>query len=242
LGYVEDRPWHREDLGVPAWVWGDLTKRLSPLRSDLTGHLSRVVSDTRDRHFVLKLAAFLHDVGKLHTRSIDEDGRIRFLGHESVGADLAEERLRALRFSGDEIALVGKVVAHHLRPGHLAQSKGPTRRAVYRYFKATGDAGVEVGLLSLADMLAVWGSTLNSRGWSRRLDVVSILLSAYFEQSENVAPAPIVNGHDLMQALDLAPGPEVGRLLEAIREAQAAGEVSSREEALALAQQLIKET
>jgi hypothetical protein len=138
--------------------------------------------------------------------------------------------------------LVQTIVAQHLRPGHLARSKGPTRRAIYRFFRATGDAGVEVGLLSLADMLATWGLDLPNRRWLRRLDVVATLLSAYFDRADSVAPTLLINGHELMEALDLSPGPEVGRLLEAIREAQAAGEVKSREAALALAANLKRGT
>ncbi len=224
------------ELDVPGWAWGDLVKRLGSLQPDLETHLGQVVSDVRDRHFALKLSALLHDVGKPQTRSLGDDGRIHFYNHEVVGAEVAAERLRALRFSGDEITLVHTVVLHHLRPGHLARAKkGPTRRAIYRYFRATGSAGVEVALLSLADMLATWGPTLPSPRWLRRLDIVATLLTAYFDRWESVAPPPLINGHQLMETLALGPGPEVGRLLEAVREAQAAGEVTSEEEALALA-------
>jgi putative nucleotidyltransferase with HDIG domain len=229
------------DLGAPGWVWEDLEKRLGPLQADLVTHLGRVVSDTRDRCLAFKLAALLHDVGKPQTRSVGDDGRVHFYSHEQAGADLAAERLWTLRFSNDEIALVRDIIAHHLWPGHLAQAKGPTRRAIYRFFKGTGEAGVEVGLLSLADMLATWGSDLPSRHWLRRLDVVTTLLSAFFDQRESVSPTPLINGRELMGALGLSPGPEVGRLLEAIREAQATGEVKSREAALALAAGLMGE-
>jgi putative nucleotidyltransferase with HDIG domain len=216
-------------------VWADIEKRLVPLRADLVAHLSVPTSDARDRRFILKLAALLHDVGKPQTCTVGDDGRVHFFGHESAGAELAAERLRALRFANDEVARVQAIVTHHLRPLHLTQAKGPTRRAIYRFFKATGDAGVEVGLLALADMLATWGPELPSQRWLCLLDVVVTLLSAYLDRSGTVTPSPLITGHELMAALTLSPGPEVGRLLEAIREAQAAGEVESREAALALA-------
>jgi putative nucleotidyltransferase with HDIG domain len=239
--YLEGGKAHAGYLEVPGWVWGDLAKRLGSLQADLVKHLGRVISDTRDRRFAFKLAALLHDVGKPQTRSVGDDGRVHFFDHEQVGAELAAERLWALRFSNDEIALARNIIAHHLWPGHLAQAKGPTRRAIYRFFKGTGEVGVEVGLLSLADMLATWGSDLPSRHWLRRLDVVTTLLSAFFDQRESVAPTPLINGRELMGALGLSPGPEVGRLLEAIREAQATGEIRSREAALALASRLMRE-
>jgi hypothetical protein len=68
-----------------------------------------------------------------------------------------------------------------------------------------------------------------------------VLFNAFFERSESVAPPPIVDGNDLMDALNLAPGPLVGSLLEAIREAQAAGEIRSRAAALALAEKTLRE-
>jgi poly(A) polymerase len=241
LDYLGGKPPTRGDLAVPGWAWTDMMKALDPLQMDLATHLSRVVSDTRERGFTLKLAALFHDVGKAITATMDPDGRIRFLGHEKNSADLTVQRMRALHFSRDEIGLVHTIVAHHMRPGQLAQSKGPTRRAIYRFFKSTGDAGVEIGLLSLADTLATWGPTLPSRAWSRVLSVVSTLVGAYFEGDEIVTPPTIIDGHQLMSALGLKPGPEIGRLLEAIREAQATGEICSAEDAMELAKNLLAE-
>jgi tRNA nucleotidyltransferase/poly(A) polymerase len=226
------------ELGTPGWVWGDLQKHLGPLRVDLQAHLGQTLSDERGRRLALKLAALLHDAGKPLTRSVSADGRIRFYSHEGLSAELTQERLQALRFSSSEVVLVQTIVAHHMRPGHLARTKGPSRRAIYRYFKATGPAGVEIGLLSLADMLGAWGPALPGRRWLRRLTMVTTLLGTYLEQTDVVAPPPLVNGHDLMAVLDLPPGPEIGRLLEAIREAQAAGEVKTRQAALELAARL----
>ena len=229
------------EAGTPDWAWGDVEKHLGPLQADLAAHLGRAVSDGRERGFVLKLAALLHDVGKPQTYSLGDDERIHFYQHERIGAGAAAERLRALRFSNDEAVLVGTIIAHHLRPGQLARSKGPSRRAIYRFFKAAGEAGVEIGLLSLADTLAAWGPAIPGQRWLRQLEVVTTLLSAYFDRSETVAPPPLVNGRELMRALSLSPGPEVGRLLEAIREAQATGEVKTRQAALELAARMNRE-
>jgi len=79
-------------------------------------------------------------------------------------------------------------VGGHLRPAHLALADRVTRRAVYRYFRATGDAGVEVALLSLADHLATWRPNLQERRWARRLEVAETLLTHYFERHENFSP------------------------------------------------------
>jgi hypothetical protein len=98
---------------------------------------------------------------------------------------------------------------------------------------------VEVVLLALADHLAIWGPNLEPQRWARRRAAARALLEYFFTRTQGaVAPLPLVNGRDLMRELNLSEGPEVGRLLEAIREAQAAGEVTTREEALALARRL----
>ena len=224
---------------IPPTVWEDISQALGRYTDRTAAHLSVEVSGGRDRMVLLKLAALLHDVGKAHTRSQDADGRIHFYRHEQVGAGIAAERLRELRFSGDEIARMRVLVGQHARPAHLSRAERITRRAIYRYFRATGCAGLDVALFSLADHLASRGPHLDPERWSRRLDVVQTLLTHWFEHyDETVAPSPLVTGRDLMSHLDLPSGPEIGRLLEAIREAQAEGSVSTRAEALRLAKTL----
>jgi hypothetical protein len=77
--------------------------------------------------------------------------------------------------------------------------------------------------------------------WTRRINAVGALLAEYWTRlAESVAPPPLLSGHDLMAELGLPPGPRIGQLLEAIREAQAAGEIVSRQDALALAKNMTR--
>jgi putative nucleotidyltransferase with HDIG domain len=190
---------------------------------------------------LLRLGALFHDVGKAQTQTIEPDGaaggRIRFLGHEKAGAFLTGQVLRRLCLSNEAIAHVKKIVAGHMRPLHLANSGGKlSRRAVYRYFRATTVAGIDIALLSLADHLATYNGTGPEKQWQALLNVVSDLCHHYFERhQETVAPPALVDGRVLMQALNLPPGPEVGRLLRLIQEAQAAGELQTAEKAIEFA-------
>ena len=228
---------------VPPAAWGDLARVTVQFADDVAKHLAVEVSGGRDRALLLKLSALLHDVGKPGTWSQSEDGRVHFYNHEPVGARMAAARMRALRFSRDEVERARVMIGQHLRPAHLARAERVTRRAVYRYFRATGCAGVDVALLGLADHLATWGPNLEEQRWARRLEVAETLLAHYFERyEETVAPPPLLTGRDLMAELGLEAGPEVGRLLETLREAQAAGEVRTREEALALARRISQST
>ncbi len=225
---------------APDWVWDSLLLTLSPFADALRAHL-RVfdIDPDRSRWHTLKWAALLHDAGKPDTRTLDENGRTRFFGHEELSARLAEDRLRALKFSSAEIERVCGIIGGHMRPHWLAESP-LTRRAMYRFFRDTRDYGVDILLLSLADHLATHGPELERERWVKRLELIEAMLMAYFERrAEVVAPPPLINGTELMAALNLKPGRQIGVLLEAIREAQAAGEVTTKEEAVRLAREVM---
>ncbi|MGD1995516.1 MAG: HD domain-containing protein [Anaerolineae bacterium] len=227
-------------VDAPQRVWGDLREALAQLEPKVTSHMESRLKGGRTHRVLLFLAALCHDLGKPLTCTEDEQGRLHFYSHGPVGARIAAEWMERLRFSRAEIAEVRTMVRDHLRPAHLAQAQGrTTRRAVYRFFRATEGAGVGVVLLSLADHVSSWGPNLEAERWARRLEVAQTLLAHYFEhQNETISPDPLVDGHDLMAELGLEEGPRVGWLLRAIQEAQAAGEVSTREEALALGRRL----
>ncbi|MFN2172495.1 MAG: CCA tRNA nucleotidyltransferase [Candidatus Promineifilaceae bacterium] len=214
---------------------------LAPHLEELGSYLKRPVDGGLNGRDVLRLAALFHDVGKRVTQSIDDDGRYRFFGHAEVGAEMADSRLRALCLSKDARTQIVRIVREHMRPLLLTQSLGaqPSRRAAYRYFKAASANGLDVGLLALADHLATYDGPGEEAVWSDLLALVSALFDYYFDHHEEaVKPPALVNGHDLMDYLDLSPGPEIGRILALIEENQAAGEITTREEALVFARSL----
>ena len=128
-------------------------------------YFDRPVSSGSTRRSLLKLAALLHDIAKPQTKAFDENGRMRFLGHPETGAEVVESILERLRFSAKEIKLVTLMVKHHMRPTQLSQDAMPTSRAIYRYFRDTGDAGIDTLYLSLADHLATRGPGLLPDQW-----------------------------------------------------------------------------
>ena len=216
-------------------------ERLGPFAPRLTAHLARPASGGRTRLTMLKLAAFLHDVGKPATRSLDEEGRIHFFGHEGKGAAMAAAILRRLRFSAGEVRLVRTIIAHHMRPMQMARQEAITKRATYRFFRDMGEAGVDTLLVCLADHLATWGPHLRASRWERRVELVASLLEDYYlRRREVISPPKLLNGRDLMRELGLEEGPRIGQLLEAVREAQVEGKVRTREEALASARAVLQ--
>jgi len=160
-----------------------------------------------------------------------------------VGAAVASRRLRQLAFSNEAIGHVKQIVTGHMRPLWLVENQGgrPTRRAVYRYFRDIKTAGLDVALLALADHLATYDGVGDDEQWGNLVGLVAALFDYYFHQyKEVVAPPPLLDGHQLITALHLEPGPEVGRLLRLIEEAQAAGKITTAEEAILFAQRSVQ--
>ncbi len=217
-----------------SWEYADdEALAMVPWSEVLAKHFTQEVSHGSTRRSLLKLAALLHDVAKPQTKAVGEDGRTHFLGHAKLGADIAVAILERLRFSSKEIRIVGIMVRHHLRPGQMSSSGLPTHRAIYRYFRDSGEAGIDTLYLSLADHLATRGPKLNLAGWQEHTQLVEYVLAQHFEQQRLTAPARLVSGHDLIRTFGLKPGPDIGELLEAVNEAQASGEITTKEEALA---------
>jgi poly(A) polymerase len=198
------------------------------------------VSGGSTRRSLLKLAALLHDVAKPRTKTVTGEGRTRFLGHANEGADIAAAIMERLRFSVKEIKLVGTVIKYHLRPGQMSQEGLPSHRAIYRYFRDLGEAGVDTLYFSLADHLASRGPDLSLEGWREHADLVEYVIARHAEQEELVSPARLLSGHDLISVFNMKPGPRMGELLEAVREAQASGEIATREEALAFVRERLE--
>jgi tRNA nucleotidyltransferase/poly(A) polymerase len=210
-------------------------KELARFRPAAAEYLLRPLSDDRPAYGLIVLAALLHDAAKTETRSVDTARAVHFTGHEQLGGDWAFRRATALRFSREEAEFTAQIVRHHLRPALLRDGGELTRRAVFRYFRGTGPSGVAVCLFSLADLLATYGPRLPQKDWQAALSAAARLLEGYFERGpEVVHPAPLLTGNDLIREFHLAPGPQIGELLDALREAQAAGEIGARADALAM--------
>lgn len=217
---------------TPSWL-SPSALALVPSWPEVRRHLGEEVAGGRPRRVILKLAALLHDVAKPQTKTMEPAGRIRFFGHAKEGAQVAATILERLRFSAREVRQVAAMVENHLRPGQLGDDP-PTLRAVHRYFRDLGEVALDTLVLGLADHLATRGPNLDLGEWREHLALVEFLLSCYFETPEVVSPPKLVDGHLIMERFGLAPGPRIGQLLAQVREAQAQGEVSTPEEALAL--------
>ena len=214
------------------WRYGDLERlREIPWSADLDRFFHAEVVYGTTQAILFKIAALLHDIAKPETRILDKE-RIRFFGHDQQGAETVRDIMGRLRFSKKETDLVEKMVRFHMRPTQIGHEEVPSPRAVFRYFRDTGSAGISVLFLSLADHMAARGPNLDTEQWRWHVNQVTFLLHEYFNKKETVSPPSLINGHDLIRLFKLKPGPKIREILESVKEAQAAGEIGTRDEAL----------
>jgi poly(A) polymerase len=165
----------------------------------------------------LVFAVLLHDVAKPVTATVDETGRIRFSGHDRAGAEMAEEIMRRLRFSGAEIEDTVEMVRQHM----VFKDVPKMREARLKRFMARPTFDEELEL-----------HRVDCEGSHRMLDNYEFLLRKREEfANEPIIPPPLVRGDDLI-ALGLKPGPKFGEILEEVETRQLEGNLRTREEAL----------
>ena len=165
----------------------------------------------------LVLSALFHDIGKPPTSEVDETGRIRFNGHDRIGAEMTEEIMKRLRFSRAEIDATVEAVRQHM----VFKDVPRMRIAKLKRFMARP---------TFADELEL--HRVDCASSHRMMENYDFLLRKRDEfANEPIIPPPLVTGNDLI-ALGMKPGPKFGEILEAVETLQLEGTLRSREEAL----------
>ena len=203
-----------------------------PWQVETQQYFNQEIAGGANRRTLLKLGMLLHDIAKPEDRTVEENGRIRFLGHTRDGAVTAAAILGRLRFSTSEIRYVEKLVYHHLHPAQMSHEGMPTHRAIYRFFRDTEGAGIDIIYLALADYLAVAGPRVDIGEWHMQTEHVRYIIDVHNKQESEILPVRLLTGDDLINEFRMRPGKDIGKLLKLVREAQAAGEISTREDAL----------
>jgi putative nucleotidyltransferase with HDIG domain len=201
--------------------------------------LAEPLADEMTRGRALRLGALLHDIAKPETRRVDPaSGRVSFLGHDEQGAEVARDILTRLHASERLRAHVAALTRHHLRLGFLVHERPLGARATYAYLRASTPVEVDVTVLSVADRLATAGRNADA-AIDAHLELAREMLGAALRWRTEGPPRPLLRGDELAAELDMAPGPDVGRLLAELEAAQFAGEVETRADAVRRARELL---
>ena len=169
--------------------------------------LERVHEPTCEPDLTLRLAALLHDIGKPKTRKFEDGGKVSFHHHEVVGARMTKKRMQELRFPKDLTDDVALLVELHLR-FHGYGTGEWTDAAVRRYVRDAGDQLVRLHKLTRAD------STTRNRkramALQRAYEDLEKRIERLSEEEELAAIRPDLDGKQIMEILDIPPGPVVG--------------------------------
>jgi len=193
---------------------------------------NQIIGHKLNRLAVTKLATLLHDIGKPATWEITSEGRHTFYAHDSLGAKMSDDTAARLKWSKSVSRFINRLIKWHLRPGALFHTGEPTQKAVHRFYRQVGTDVPELILLAYGDLGATRGQGLVDEARARLETRFDDLLKGYFVYIEEQARTPrFLTGADVMELLQIAPGPMVGELLEALDEAQTLKIVNSRKEA-----------
>ena len=179
---------------------------------DVLSHTLAVVDKT-DPKLEIRLAALLHDIGKPATRQFSEDGAT-FHHHEVVGARMARQRLRELRYPKSVVNDVSQLVFLHLRPHTFKM--GWTDSAVRRYVRDAGPLLDDLNQLVRCDVTT--RNKNRAREIQERIDQLEVRIAELREKEHFESLRPPIDGNDVMAYLAIPPGPRIGTVMDLLTE------------------------
>ena len=217
-----------------------LYRRKVSRSQDIQKYLGVSVAQSRSRLVLIKFACLFHDIGKPKAM-VQKKKKTLFHSHEKIGADMLDKICKNLRLSGKETDFIKHLTFMHLRPGYLADTKRPSKRAIFRYFRDAGEDAVGILLLSLADWRATRGPLTDLKKRRSHERIMFYLIDEYFKEKKKPAEKRLVTGNDIMKSLDISPSPLLGKILRIIDENQVLGKVKTKQQALKLARHIYKQ-
>lgn len=188
----------------------------------------------------LKFAGFLHDIGKFSTWTIEEDtGRHRFIKHDAIGAKLAENLLKEMKFSNKQIKYITAMIKNHIYPSQLMTAPEidfdtpAGEKAMMRFIRKTEDNVIDNIILAMADRLSARGEAITDEMVENNISALKKLLSFYLKIKDSLEPLPVLlDGNEVMKILNIKPSKQLGEIMNALHEAQLSGDVTTKEQAV----------
>lgn len=187
------------------------------------------------RFGLVKLGCLLHDIGKPATMGTREDAvhgqRLTFYGHEEVGEQMADPLLKRWKVSNEIRAYVKKLIRWHLYPCQFGPDSA--RKSILKFYRRMGEDTPDVVLLALADRHSACGNWLSQEDFEASHRAHLWLMENYEVEAPVLHQPRLLNGNEVMQALNIGPGPHLKEMLDALQEAQQLNEVTTPDEAKA---------
>lgn len=197
-------------------------------------HLEKIDFGGFSRIAHLKLAGFMHDIGKFSCWFIEEGtGRHRFYKHENEGEKLCVPVLKKLKFSNKQIDYIKKIIKNHMYATAVVCSPELTPKVMMRYIRKMEDDSLDAIIIAKADRLSAQGPEITKEIVDENLNLLSTLEKFYIDSLETIEPLPkLLDGNEIMKILKIPPSPLLGKILNDLHEAQISGDVNTKEEAI----------
>ncbi|MBQ8458878.1 HD domain-containing protein [bacterium] len=197
-------------------------------------HLQKVDFGGFSRLAHLRLACFMHDIGKFSTWTIEEDtGRHRFIKHEDIGAKMCVPILKKLCFSNKQIEYISYIIKKHMYPSAVVSSPELSEKVMMRYIRKSEDNAIDNILIAQADRLSARGPEITDVIVNENISALNDLLEYYLDKKETLKPLPkLLDGNDVMKLLKIKPSPKLGKILEALYEGQISGDILTKDDAV----------
>lgn len=201
---------------------------------EIKEHMNRIDFGGASRIAHLKLAAFMHDIGKFSTWTIEEDtGRHRFIKHDDVGAKMTYQLLKRMSFSNKQIDYIASMVKNHIYPSQVVASPEINDKVMMRYIRKMSNNSIDNILLAQADRLSARGEAVTDEIVENNINNLNRLMQFYLDVRETLEPLPkLLDGKKVMQILNIPPSPKLGEIMDALHEAQISGDVVDKNMAI----------
>lgn len=200
---------------------------------EVKAHLDQIDFGGFPRINHLKLAGFLHDIGKFSTWTIEESGRHRFIKHDDVGSKMCVSFLKNLKFSKKQIEYISSMIKNHIYPSNVIAAPDLNDKVMMRYLRKMEDNVIDNIILAKADRLSARGEAITEEIINDNLNGLDKLLNFYLEKRETMQPLPkLLSGYEVMELKGIKQSPALGIIMKALNEAQISGDVNTKDEAV----------
>ena len=197
-------------------------------------HLDKVDFGAASRLAHLKLAGFLHDIGKPSAWTIEEDtGKHRFIKHDDVGSKMASKILRSSKFSKKQTDYLTKMIKYHIYPSHVVSSPDISDKIYMRFIRKMQDEVIDVIILAMADRLSARGIAITQEIIENNINNLQMILNFYLNVKDHLEPLPkLLSGEEIMELLNIKPSKKLGEIIKLLHEAQLSSDITTKEDAI----------